>query len=252
MFHQPGSLQLVPYLPGLGFNQHLQFNISSTTTRQPPPPQLTTTHTAMSDHDPFPNVSSKLTAPTKKSAFEKSRLEAEAKRLREEAETAAVYKDFVASFDEEPLHSSSHGGGFGGGPRGGGFRGGLRGGPPSGPGRRHFTGPPPSARGGAAGPPGRKRNLDAAFEREHEEGGVFGSALGSTGLNEREKRRLREGNAGLLAFENSAPLGKTKDGYSDDDSGALYDIHHLCAYIYTDNLSQIPSPPSPTQNLLFT
>lgn len=175
----------------------------------------------MSDHDPFPNVSSKLTAPTKKSAFEKSRLEAEAKRLREEAETAAVYKDFVASFDEEPLHSSHGGGVFGGnGPRGGGFRG-MRGGPPSGPGRRHFTGPPPSTRGGAVGPPGRKRNLDAAFERGDEEGGVFGAPGGP---GEREKRRLREGNTGLLAFENSAPSGKSKDAYSDDDSGALLSL----------------------------
>lgn len=188
----------------------------------------------MSDHDPFPNVNSKLTAPTKKSAFEKSRLEAEAKRLREEAETAAVYKDFVASFDEEPLHSSHGGGGFGGnGPRGGGFRG-MRGGPPSGPGRRHFTGPPPSTRGGGgggggggvvAGPPGRKRNLDAAFERGDEEGGVFGATGGGAG--EREKRRLREGNTGLLAFDNSAPSGKSKDVYSDDDSGTP----SVCTYL---------------------
>lgn len=172
----------------------------------------------MSDHDPFPNVKDKLTAPTKKSAFEKSRLEAEAKRLREEAETAAVYKDFVASFDEEPLPAP--GNGFPGA-RGGSFRGGPRGGLPSGPGRRHFTGPPPSARGGAVGgPPGRKRNLDAAFERDHDDAGVFGGAAGA-GLSEREKRRLREGNTGLLAFENSTPLGKSKDQYSDDDSGTI-------------------------------
>lgn len=164
----------------------------------------------MTDHDPFPNVKDKLTAPTKKSAFEKSRLEAEAKRLREEAETAAVLKDFVASFDEPepPLpfssSSSSRGSFRGGGARGGGGGGGI--------GRRHFTAqPPPAALQ-------RKRNLEAAFERDGDDaGGVFGGVVG--GLGEREKRRLGERNVGLLAFENS--VGGAKDDDDDDDSGAF-------------------------------
>lgn len=165
-------------------------------------------------HDPFPNVKEKLTAPTKKSAFEKSRLEAEAKRLREEAETAAVYKDFVASFDQEPASSSSASAFSGSRGSLGGPRGGLRGAPPTGPGRRHFTAPPTRGVIGPSGP--RKRNVESAFERE-EDVGVFGS----TGLTDREKRRLRETNSGLLAFENSVPSGKTKDNYSqDDDSGS--------------------------------
>jgi U2-associated protein SR140 len=49
----------------------------------------------------FPDVDSKLQAPTKKSLFERQKAEAEAKRLREEAETKAVYEDFVKSFDDE-------------------------------------------------------------------------------------------------------------------------------------------------------
>ncbi|RPB01978.1 hypothetical protein L873DRAFT_1788010 [Choiromyces venosus 120613-1] len=210
-------------------------------------------------HDPFPNVKEKLTARTKKSAFEKSRLEAEAKRLREEAETAAVYKDFVASFDQEPSGSSSGASGYGGargslgGSRGstGGSRGGLRGVPPSGPGRRHFTSAPP--RGGPtaispSGPPNRKRNIDSAFERE-EEVGVFGSA----GLSDRDKRRLRESNTGLLAFENSAPPGRSKDQYSHgDDSGTpglCIRIGNLRELFSDDSDTASKSHPKPTLHL---
>ena len=49
----------------------------------------------------FPDISSKLTAPSKKSLFERQKAEAEAKREREKKETAAVYEDFVKSFDNE-------------------------------------------------------------------------------------------------------------------------------------------------------
>ncbi|KAB8338700.1 hypothetical protein FH972_021645 [Carpinus fangiana] len=58
----------------------------------------------MSDsHDAkqFPDVSTKLAAPKKGSLFERQKQEAEAKRAREEAETAAVFDDFVKSFEEE-------------------------------------------------------------------------------------------------------------------------------------------------------
>jgi U2-associated protein SR140 len=49
----------------------------------------------------FPDVEAKLQKPTKQSAFEKQKAEAEAKRQREAAETAAVYEDFVKSFDRD-------------------------------------------------------------------------------------------------------------------------------------------------------
>ena len=77
----------------------------------------------------FPNVEAKLQKPTKQSAFERTKAEAEAKRKREAAETAAVYADFVKSFDrddddvgkqtDQPSHFESTRGGrpaFGGGP----------------------------------------------------------------------------------------------------------------------------------------
>lgn len=90
----------------------------------------------------FPNVEAKLQKPTKQSAFERQKAEAEAKRLREAAETAAVYEDFVKSFDaddDNDGHNQSAGGGAFDGSRGRapGFapRGGFGGG------KRHFGGP---------------------------------------------------------------------------------------------------------------
>ncbi|KAH8884658.1 hypothetical protein GQ53DRAFT_661349 [Thozetella sp. PMI_491] len=49
----------------------------------------------------FPNVEAKLQQPRGQSAFERQKAEAEAKRKREAAETAAVYEDFVKSFDND-------------------------------------------------------------------------------------------------------------------------------------------------------
>lgn len=65
----------------------------------------------------FPDVSNKLQAPSKKSLFERQKADAEAKRLREEAETKAVYEDFVKSFDDEddaPAAGADGMGGMGG------------------------------------------------------------------------------------------------------------------------------------------
>ncbi|OAA67949.1 coatamer subunit protein [Niveomyces insectorum RCEF 264] len=51
---------------------------------------------------------------TKKSIFERQRAELEAKRQREAAETAAVYEDFVKSFDDDGGHGRGSSGGGGG------------------------------------------------------------------------------------------------------------------------------------------
>ncbi|ETI26054.1 hypothetical protein G647_02831 [Cladophialophora carrionii CBS 160.54] len=86
-----------------------------------------------------PDISAKLSAPPKKSIFERQKAEAEAKKAREKAETAAALEDFVKSFDDDGDRQSSlpprpgRGGfGAGSGSGGGGFG-------PSGPGKRHFT-----------------------------------------------------------------------------------------------------------------
>lgn len=100
----------------------------------------------------FPDVEAKLQKPTKQSAFERQKAEAEAKRLREAAETAAVYEDFVKSFDadadDDDRNQNDRGpGGFGRPPqpRGGAFGG-------AGGGRRHFGAPPGSGGMKASGP----------------------------------------------------------------------------------------------------
>lgn len=144
----------------------------------------------------FPDISSKLTAPTKKSIFERQKAEAEAKRQREQAETAAVYEDFVKSFEDQDEPGVSSGGGLRAGP------GGVSGTTGAGPGfgglsKRHFTGPPtgPAAGRGLGGPRG-------------------GSGPGSLGLPppslSRKRARdgtqapPRDGAQGLFAFENSS------------------------------------------------
>ncbi|ROV95958.1 hypothetical protein VMCG_07989 [Cytospora schulzeri] len=130
----------------------------------------------------FPDVEAKLQKPTKQSAFERQKAEAEAKRLREAAETAAVYEDFIKSFDadeqEDKREQYERGAGGFGRP------------PPravGGSGRRHFGAPgaaPMKASGpgtlGPAQPPmsfGKKRTHDG-FQtnndrrRDHSENGT--------------------------------------------------------------------------------
>jgi U2-associated protein SR140 len=142
----------------------------------------------------FPELKTKLSAPSKKSLFERQKAEAEAKRQREAAETAAVYEDFVKSFDDEPPNNGGSGtaplggfgrgfagasrGPFGGSPMG---RGGL--GPNRG-GRGGFAMSGPGSLGPVTGPPSKKRQLEAS------------------------RPSFRTSNTGLLAFED-APMGKS-------------------------------------------
>jgi len=123
----------------------------------------------------FPEISNKLTAPTKKSLFERQKAEAEAKRLREEAETAAVLEDFVKSFegDDDDTPASK----LGSRPGDGGFvpRGGLGG--VSGPPKRHFAGPLRNSGPGSLGPApslSRKRAFDGShLQSRDKEQGLF-------------------------------------------------------------------------------
>lgn len=123
----------------------------------------------------FPDLSNKLAAPKKQSIFERQKAEAEAKRIREEAETAAVYEDFVKSFDDEDIHEP----GNQGVPRGRAGLGSGMGAPmASAPGKRHFTATGPRKSGpGSLGPPSlpAKRAYDGSrVERVGErERGMF-------------------------------------------------------------------------------
>ncbi|KAK2024036.1 coatamer subunit protein [Colletotrichum zoysiae] len=141
----------------------------------------------------FPDVEAKLQKPSKQSAFEKQRAEAEAKKAREAAETAAVYQDFVKSFDHDDEDDASTGRfgsmpsqrpppkapGFGGAPLGATAASkrhfgasALKSGPGSlGPVSGFKSGP------GSLGPPpasfGRKRGFDA-FRQEKDRDGRLG------------------------------------------------------------------------------
>ncbi|KAA6415700.1 MAG: hypothetical protein FRX48_00418 [Lasallia pustulata] len=142
----------------------------------------------------FPDIGTKLTAPTKKSVFERQKAEAEAKRQREQAETAAVYEDFVKSFDDTDgtLPSAGAGSRSAGGSGGPGGSGGF-----GGPSKRHFTGPPTgpaSGRGGLGGGrgssgPGSLGPPPSSLSRKR----------GHDGLH----TAPRESSQGLFAFEDS-------------------------------------------------
>ncbi|KAF2210977.1 hypothetical protein CERZMDRAFT_85570 [Cercospora zeae-maydis SCOH1-5] len=120
----------------------------------------------MADEDApkeFPDVSQKLAAPKKLSAFEKERVAAEEKRRREQAETAAALAEFEDSFggseDYDGYSSSSRGPPTAPGRGYGGPRGGFGGPPRSGPGSLGpAPGPPPSLK--------RKRALDELREQQ--------------------------------------------------------------------------------------
>lgn len=126
----------------------------------------------------FPDVSAKLSALPKKSLFERQKAEAEAKRIREQAENAAALEDFVKSFDDEaPTGPSSDGRLNTLGGRGGGF------GAPS---KRHFTGSASRTSGpGTLGPPppslSRKRPHEGFFPPSHRDQPRFENANMSSG-----------------------------------------------------------------------
>ncbi|KAL8837585.1 MAG: hypothetical protein Q9170_002462 [Blastenia crenularia] len=177
----------------------------------------------------FPDIGSKLAAPTKKSLFERQKAEAEAKRQREQDETAAVYQDFVKSFDDETDPVSSSGSrsisGFGGSMG-------------VGPARRHFSGPSPAAVGrggrgssgpGSLGPPppslSRKRAHDGS------------------------QAPRKEPTQGLFAFEDASPgPPDTKPAFKsldDDDNATTPKPHERTPPKPTMRLSSLPPGTSP-------
>ncbi|PYI05886.1 coatamer subunit protein [Aspergillus sclerotiicarbonarius CBS 121057] len=150
----------------------------------------------------FPDISAKLSAIPKKSLFERQKAEAEAKRAREQAETAAVYEDFVKSFEDDSHGPDRHSGdgrlsrfppknpGFGGGP-----------------GRRHFTSSGPRMSGpGTLGP----SPSSLSRKRPHE---------GFQPLH-----RNRDTAQGILGFDNTAPSSAAAASAfrasDDEDEGA--------------------------------
>ena len=118
----------------------------------------------MADKDlsDFPDISKKVAAPTKKSIFERQKAEAEAKRVRDQVEAAAIYDDFVKSFEDDGSAAPE----IPDGPRRSGP--GSLGPPPSaptGPGRRHFGVGMKKSGPGTLGPPQTiKREYDEDYQ----------------------------------------------------------------------------------------
>ncbi|KAI9372671.1 hypothetical protein BJX61DRAFT_427381 [Aspergillus egyptiacus] len=178
----------------------------------------------------FPDVSSKLSAPAKKSLFERQKAEAEAKRARERAETAAVYEDFVKSFeDDSPASERST---FDGkqnrfGNRSTGFAGG--------PSKRHFTSSGPRMSGpGTLGPPppslSRKRNHEG-FPPLH---------------------RNRDSTRGTLGFENTGFAPSTAAAFraSDDEDEASADTKEAERAAAKPTLYLASLPPGTSQSVV--
>ncbi|KAH6617000.1 hypothetical protein F5144DRAFT_623839 [Chaetomium tenue] len=163
----------------------------------------------------FPDVEAKLQKPSKQSAFEKQKAEAEAKRQRELAETAAVYEDFVKSFahdeEDDPARGSRHPSSrFGHGPperpqfgAGSPFGGGT--------GRRHFgipSGGSLKSGPGSLGPPpssfAKKRPYEG-FQRDTDEG------RGKLGFDDRDRDSA------------TVPVSKAFEASDDEADGATGD-----------------------------
>ncbi|KAI9786984.1 MAG: hypothetical protein M1835_002896 [Candelina submexicana] len=145
----------------------------------------------------FPDISSKLTAPSKKSQFERQKAEVEAKRAREKAETAAVYEDFVKSFEDSDatLPSSSIGSRLDGGGLtsiGSGF-----GGPP----KRHYPAPPSGPAAGRGGLGGSRGGLSSSGPGSL---GPLPPSLSRKRAHNGSQPTQRDSSQGLFAFENSS------------------------------------------------
>ena len=188
----------------------------------------------------FPELSSKLAAPTKKSIFERQKAEAEAKRQREQQETAAVYEDFVKSFDDNENETQSARQNPSSNPGVGGLRGPYAAGPP----RRHFSNAP-------SGPSGR--GLGGAAQRS--------SGPGSLGLPppSLSKKRTYDGaqasqklqeKQGLFAFDDAPAVpvdAKAAFALSEDEDTATVSTktHERAAPQPTLRLSSLPPGTSP-------
>ncbi|KAI4233118.1 MAG: hypothetical protein L6R40_007183 [Gallowayella cf. fulva] len=179
----------------------------------------------------FPDIGSKLAAPTKKSLFERQKAEAEAKRQREQEENAAVYEDFVKSFDDEGDNGPSFGD-----RKPSGFEHDSS----SGPLRRHFSGAP-------SGPGGR------GF------GGRGGTGPGSLGppppslsrkrAHDGSQSSRKDSSQGLFAFEDASPGppdAKTAFRNSvDDDNLSSAKANERAAPKPSMRLSSLPPGSSP-------
>ncbi|ODH53418.1 hypothetical protein GX48_00248 [Paracoccidioides brasiliensis] len=178
----------------------------------------------------FPDLSSKLSAPAKKSLFERQKAEAEAKRAREKAETEAVYEDFVKSFENDGDTSTRPSTGERTSPYGHGGSGHTGG--PIAPSKRHFTSSTMRSGSGNLGgshPFGSRKRPFETLQASH---------------------RDREPSHGLFAFETPSPAhvdAAAAFQTSDDEDDKVTDKKEAerAAAKPTLHLSSLPPGTSP-------
>ena len=182
--------------------------------------------------DSFPDIPSKLGNPTKKSLFERQREEAEAKKAREKAETAAVLEDFVKSFDDDgnlPKQDNVFN------------RDGGRGAPSTsgslpGPGKRHFTSAGLKSGPGSLGPsPNASRSGP-------------GNLASSAGYGKKRQyddfkdaRRDRDSSHGMFSYEDERAM----PGFRAEEDEDRKDSSDTKAAKPTLHLSSLPPGTSP-------
>ncbi len=185
----------------------------------------------MSKVKEFPDIGSKLAAPTKKSLFERQKAEAEAKRQREQEENAAVYEDFVKSFDDDGESTTSIGG-----RKPSGFDSVSGGGPP----RRHFSGAP-SGPGGRGGLGVRGNSGPGSLG--------FPPSLSRKRAHDGSQTAWKDSSQGLFAFEDASPgPADAKTAFKDsvdEDSATSAKASERAAPKPSMRLSSLPPGSSP-------
>ncbi|OLN85172.1 U2 snRNP-associated SURP motif-containing protein [Colletotrichum chlorophyti] len=191
----------------------------------------------------FPDVEAKLQKPSKQSAFEKQRAEAEAKRAREAAETAAVYQDFVKSFDHDDDDNTGSGRfgampsqraptkplGFGGAPLGG-----------AAASRRHFGASALKSGPGSLGPVPSLKSGPGSL------GPAPGSFAKKRGFDAFRQERDRDGRLGFEEREEPLSVSKVFSNSDDEDEGKSDPrADEITVARPTMRLSQLPPGTSP-------
>ncbi|KAJ6787536.1 hypothetical protein PWT90_02791 [Aphanocladium album] len=192
----------------------------------------------------FSNADAKPPKP-KQSVFEKQKAEAEAKRLREAAETKAVYEDFVKSFDRDDdadghdsykNNSTRRDGGFN--TRGGPPRQGFGGGGGAGGSRRHFGA---SSTTGLKSGPGSLGPAPTGFGKKRSFQDFSKSSSGHRDRNNMGSEDHRGG-----AQQQGASLSKAFAASDDEDMGEAQDRDEEKAVARpTLRLSNVPPGTSP-------
>lgn len=192
----------------------------------------------------FPDAEAKLQrATSKQSAYERQKAEQEAKRRREAAETAAVYEDFVKSFDHDDTSDSRPSNSRYGNDRperstlGGQF---------GGTGKRHFGVNSLKSGPGSLGPPPtsfKKRSYDDFHSRDrrpHDE------PRSRVGFEDRERERERDRDRERDCEKSSLPVSKVfNDSDNEEDVTVNGRAEEKAISKPTLRLSNLPPSTSP-------